>query len=423
MKNFNLDEWIDWQCKLHSTNMDFNLSRIKKVANRLNIHKTKSKIFTVAGTNGKGSTVSILESILIESGYNVGSYTSPHLLEFNERIKINNVSVDTNEICSAFETIEECRDDITLTFFEFSTLAAFIIFNNTELDIIILEVGLGGRFDAVNIINPDVSIITSIGLDHTAILGNDPEKIAYEKSGIMRKDKPVIVGYPEIHESIKRHSTNIGSKLNVINKQFSKEIKFNDRWIFSNSDGIKIDCENPGIKGDIQIDNAATALQAIHCCEGIKLKKDKAIKGLKKAKILGRFQILDSTPKIILDVAHNDQSINMLLKNLKKYYPKNKFHAVFSVLKDKNIDDMLNLLKGVFESWHISHSDNERALNVNDLRKNKFFISEKPSVYDNIEDAHNGAIKHMKNKNDIVVVFGSSYTVAPILNSEYRKNE
>ena len=184
MKNFNLDEWIDWQCKLHSTNMDFNLSRIKKVADRLNIHKTKSKIFTVAGTNGKGSTVSILESILIESGYNVGSYTSPHLLEFNERIKINNVSVDTNEICSAFETIEECRDDITLTFFEFSTLAAFIIFNNTELDIIILEVGLGGRFDAVNIINPDVSIITSIGLDHTEILGNDPEKIAYEKSGI-----------------------------------------------------------------------------------------------------------------------------------------------------------------------------------------------------------------------------------------------
>lgn len=423
MKNFNLDEWIDWQCKLHSTNMDFNLSRIKKVASRLNINKIRSKVFTIAGTNGKGSTVSILESVLIELGYKVGSYTSPHLLEFNERIKVNNVPADTNEICSAFETIEEYRDNITLTFFEFSTLAAFIIFNKLKLDVIILEVGLGGRFDAVNIIDPDVSIITNIGLDHTAILGNDLEKIAYEKSGIMRKDKPVIVGYPNIHESIKKQSINIGSKLNIINKQFSKEIISNKTWIFSNSDGIKIECENIGIKGNIQIDNAATALQAIHCCKGIKLNEDKVANGLKKAKILGRFQILDSKPKTILDIAHNEQSINMLVDNLKRYYPKNKLHAVFSVLKDKNIDDILSLLHGVFESWHISHSDNERALDVSELRKNKFFVLEKPSVYDNIEDAYIGATKNIKSKDDIVVVFGSSYTVAPILNNEYRKHE
>ena len=423
MKNFNLDEWIDWQCKLHSTNMDFNLSRIKKVASRLNINKTKSKVFTIAGTNGKGSTVSILESVLIESGYKVGSYTSPHLLEFNERIKINNIPTDTNEICDAFETIEEYRDDITLTFFEFSTLAAFIIFNKMELDVIILEVGLGGRFDAVNIIDPDVSIITNIGLDHTAILGNDLEKIAYEKSGIMRKDKPIIVGYSKIHESIKKQSINIGSKLNIINKQFSKEIKSDDKWIFSNSDGVKIECENPGIKGNIQINNAATAIQAIHCCKGIKLNEDKVVNGLKKAKILGRFQILDSKPKIILDIAHNEQSISMLVNNLKRYYPNNKFHAVFSVLRDKKIDDILNLLRDIFESWHISHSDNERALNVNELRKNKFFISEKPNVYDNIEDAYIGATKNIKSKDDIIVVFGSSYTVAPILNNKYRQNE
>ena len=195
MKNFTLDEWIEWQCKLHSTNMDFNLSRIKDVAGRLSVNKTKSKVFTVAGTNGKGSTVAILESILIESGYSVGSYTSPHLLEFNERIKVNKVPSSTKEICEAFEIIEEYRKDITLTYFEFSTLAAFIIFSKKKLDVLILEVGLGGRLDAVNIIDSDVSIITNIGLDHTAILGNDIEKIALEKSGVMRKNKLIFSHY------------------------------------------------------------------------------------------------------------------------------------------------------------------------------------------------------------------------------------
>ena len=161
MKNFTLDQWIEWQCNLHPTNMDFNLSRMKEVAEQLNIFPIKPKVFTVAGTNGKGSTVAILESILVESGYNVGSYTSPHLLDFNERIKINKINSSTKEICKAFEKIEKIRKDITLTFFEFSTLAAFIIFSEKDLDVLVLEVGLGGRLDAVNIIEPDVSIITN----------------------------------------------------------------------------------------------------------------------------------------------------------------------------------------------------------------------------------------------------------------------
>ena len=158
MKNFTLEEWIDWQCKLHPTNMDFNLSRVIEVAKKLKIDQPIPKVITVAGTNGKGSTVSILESILYELDYKVGSYTSPHLLNFNERIKIDKVPVKTNSICDAFESIEETRGNITLTYFEFSTLAALIIFSKSNLDVIILEVGLGGRLDAVNIINPDISI-------------------------------------------------------------------------------------------------------------------------------------------------------------------------------------------------------------------------------------------------------------------------
>lgn len=418
MKNFTLDEWIEWQCKLHSTNMDFNLSRIREVAARLNISKTQSKVFTVAGTNGKGSTVAILESILIESGYSVGSYTSPHLLEFNERIKVNKNPANTNEICDAFEIIEESRKDITLTYFEFSTLAAFIVFSQKKLDVIILEVGLGGRLDAVNIIDSDVSIITNIGLDHTAILGNNLEKIAFEKSGVMRKNKPTIVGYHEVHKSVLKYSKDIESNLSIINKQFSCTKKSNKKWLFSNSDGVKIECENPGIKGDIQINNAATAIQAIHCCEGIQLKEDSLHDGLIKSEILGRFQILNSSPTTVLDIAHNEQSINILLDNINKYYPENNLHAVFSVLKDKNIDEMLSLLEGVFKSWHIAQSDNERALDVNELRKKRFFILEKPSVYDSIEYAYKGALEKSNKEEDIIIVFGSSYTVAPILNNK-----
>jgi len=193
--------------------MDFNLSRIKNVAKKLNIKKSSAKIFTVAGTNGKGSTVAILESLLIESGYSVGSYTSPHILEFNERIKINKLHSETDDICKVFEDIEKCRGDITLTFFEFSTLAAFLLFQKKDLDIIILEVGLGGRLDAVNIFDPDVSIITNIGLDHTEILGNDLEKIAYEKSGIMRPNKPTVIGYQNPQNSLLQYSNEIGSVL------------------------------------------------------------------------------------------------------------------------------------------------------------------------------------------------------------------
>ena len=403
--------------------MDFNLSRINEVAKKLNIHKTKSKIFTVAGTNGKGSTVAILESILIESGYNVGSYTSPHLLEFNERIKINKTPASTEEICEAFEVIEKSREDITLTFFEFSTLAALIVFSRKKLDVIILEVGLGGRLDAVNIIDPDISIITSIGLDHTAILGNDLEKIAYEKSGIMRKGRPVIIGYRNIHNSILKYSQDIKSHLNIIDKDFFYEENSKKKWIFSNRDGLKIECKNPSMKGDIQINNAATAIQAIHCCEDIILDKNRLDIGLEKAEIIGRFQILKTIPVAVLDIAHNEPSVEKLIVNLKKYYPNSNFHAVFSVLKDKDVDKILNLLKGFFKSWHISNSKNERALNVNELKKNDFFITENLFAYDSIEKAYDRAIEFIDNKQDIIVVFGSSYTIAPILQREYKKNE
>ena len=415
MKNFTLEEWIDWQCKLHPTNMDFNLSRVIEVAKKLKIDQPIPKVITVAGTNGKGSTVSILESILYESDYKVGSYTSPHLLNFNERIKIDKVPVKTDSICDAFESIEETRGNVTLTYFEFSTLAALIIFSKSNLDVIILEVGLGGRLDAVNIINPDISIITNIGLDHTDILGDDIEQIAYEKAGVMRKNKSTVIGYKNVHNSILAEGENINSKISKIDEHYHAEVRDDDSWVFKNSDGIKINCEHPGIKGDIQIKNAAAAIQAIHLCDGLELNEKKVLIGLKNAKIIGRFQIFETKPTVILDVAHNPQSIDILKDNLKKYFPNKKFHAVFGVLKDKDVDEILIKLKGVFDSWHISESTNERALRITELKDKKFFTLEKPSIYDNINNAFDGAIENIKKEDEIIVVFGSSYTVAPIL--------
>lgn len=395
--------------------MDFNLSRIKNVAKKLNIKKSSAKIFTVAGTNGKGSTVAILESLLIESGYSVGSYTSPHILEFNERIKINKLHSETDDICKVFEDIEKCRGDITLTFFEFSTLAAFLLFQKKDLDIIILEVGLGGRLDAVNIFDPDVSIITNIGLDHTEILGNDLEKIAYEKSGIMRPNKPTVIGYQNPQNSLLQYSNEIGSVLYILGKDYNFDLKDNEKWQFNNSSGINLEHSNPGIKGKIQINNAATALQAIYCCEGISLNRAKIDDGLKNSKIFGRFQIIEDGHITILDIAHNTQSLGILFNNLKKYFPDRNYHAVFSVLKDKDINGMLELSKNIFKSWHISSNESDRALELESLRNNTFFKSENPKVYNNIFEAYNGANRQAENKNDITVVFGSSHTVAPIL--------
>ena len=181
-------------------------------------------------------------------------------------------------------------------------------------------------------------------------------------------------------------------------------------------ENIKLKYKNPGLNGVIQINNAATAIQAIHCCKKISLDKEKTNIGLSKAQILGRFQVENTSPLTILDMAHNEQSIEMLIENLENYYPENNFHAVFAILKDKDVNKILNMLRGRFKSWHISNSNNERALHVNKLKKNDFFILEKPNVYDSIENAYYGAKKSTVNKNDIIVVFGSSYTISPIIN-------
>ena len=192
--------------------MDFSLHRIKEVAEKLKIINREEVIITVAGTNGKGSTVAFLESILVEHGYKVGSYTSPHVIKYNERIKINKEPVTDEEICQAFDEIDKIRKDTSLTYFEFATLASLLIFKKNKIDVVILEVGLGGRLDAVNIIDPNISVITNIGMDHEDILGNDLESIAYEKAGVMRKNKSTVIGYRNVHNSILAEGENINSK-------------------------------------------------------------------------------------------------------------------------------------------------------------------------------------------------------------------
>ena len=215
--------------------MDFSLHRIKDVAEKLKIINREEVIITVAGTNGKGSTVAFLESILVEHGYKVGSYTSPHVIKYNERIKINKEPVTDEEICQAFDEIDKIRKDTSLTYFEFATLASLLIFKKNKIDVVILEVGLGGRFDAVNIIDPNISVITNIGMDHEDILGNDLESIAYEKAGIMRQSGVTVVGFSDAQISIINRSLELENKLFTYKSDYWFEQKSN-HWLFNNND-------------------------------------------------------------------------------------------------------------------------------------------------------------------------------------------
>ena len=422
MKQFSLDSWIDWQCKLHKSDMDFNLDRITKIADKLDLIKNKNIVFTVAGTNGKGSTVSMLESILYEHGYNIGSYTSPHIIKYNERIKINKKPVSDEEICDAFQKIDNIRGDISLTFFEFGTLASLLIFKRYNLDAIILEVGLGGKKDAVNIIDPTISVITNIGYDHMDILGSDLEQIAEEKSGIMRPSGVTVIGFENPQISIRNKSNELDNKLSVFGENYWIEEENEDYWYFHNKEGRTIKCLYPSLKGDIQLNNAATAIQAIMSCREFIVDEKIVSRAIRKASIIGRFEIIFDKNQVIFDIAHNEQSSRNLLKNIQRYYPNNNFHAVFSVVKDKDIDGILTPLKDIFTSWHIAKINNERGLPLDKIKNNNFFIYEKTFTYDNINEAYTGAKEYISNEDDIIIVFGSCYVVSLIMENLEKNN-
>lgn len=421
-----LEEWLMYIDHIHEKNIDMDLSRIQIVFNKSNINLENIIKITVGGTNGKGSICALLESILIYSGYNVGVYSSPHIIKFNERIRINKKEIDDDCLKKCFLEIESLRENISLTYFEFTTLAALYYFSNYKmLDIIILEVGLGGRLDAVNIIDPDCSIISNVDLDHIKFLGNTREKIGFEKAHIFRTHRPAICGDPKPPDSLINYANNISANLFKAGIDFTYIINNDNTWTYIDHD-IQIKyLPKPNIFGDNQISNASIVLASIESMHRYLYVDRKSIEnGLKNVYLPCRFDIIKNKSTIILDVAHNGHAASILAKNLMKMDRKyDKTYAVFGILNDKDIDSVISNLINIVDIWYCVTLDGSRGLSSRDLANSvyKHVYCEslkKVDIYsfDRPEIAFENALKS-SSENDRILVFGSFLTVSPILSN------
>ena len=383
-----LDEWLNWQENLHTQEIDLGLERIQKVYQKLFPDGVPFQVITVAGTNGKGSTIAFIDSIYQQSDFKVGAFTSPHLIKYNERFSVNGEMASDESICQAFDTIEALRGETSLTYFEFSTLAALVIFAHEKVDVVVLEVGLGGRLDSVNIVDPNVSIITNIAIDHTDYLGDTREAIGFEKAGIMRSDTPCICGDQNPPTSLQNHADNIGALLTFVNQPYLGKIS---------------------LQGEHQQYNAALAIEVVNQLQSLfPINQNQLSQGLEKANILARFQVkMVNNKTIVLDVAHNEAAIKSLAETLKS--KKVPTLAIFSALKDKNIKLMINAIESCIDEWLIVPLSVNRAIKIQDLVE-KFSLSSKITTCKDMESAIHQALNTQQYQR--VVIFGSFHTVA-----------
>ena len=383
-----LDEWLSWQEQLMEETILLGLDRVQKVYQRLFPDGVPFFAITVGGTNGKGSTIAFIDSIYRGSKYKVGCSTSPHLINYNERYAIDGEIVNDELIIKAFEAIEKKRQGISLTYFEFSTLAALIIFSEADVDIALLEVGLGGRLDAINVVNSDVSVITNVAIDHTEYLGDTRESIGIEKAGIMRTSKPCICGDQDPPDSLLTYAKKIDTPLTLVKEKYEDEI---------------------GLEGEHQKLNAAVAIKVAEAIsDEFPVSKDMIKSGIKQAQIVARFEkITVGNKTVILDVAHNPAAVKTLIKTLSELPMETV--AIFSALADKNIDDMISLAAVHIKHWFLVPLSSERSIQIETL-EGKFGDSQKTTVCTSMASAIEQALA--LNEIQRVVVFGSFYTVA-----------
>ena len=383
-----LDEWLTWQETLMEETIVLGLDRVKIVYDKLFPNGVPFKVITIGGTNGKGSTIAFIDSIYEQSKYKIGRSTSPHILKYNERFAIDGKEVSDTSIISAFELIEQKRDDITLTYFEFSTLATLIIFAEARVDLALLEVGLGGRLDSVNVVDCNVSIITNIAIDHIEYLGDTREAIGHEKAGIMRNSIHCICGDQDPPLSLLNYAKEIDAPLTLIKEGYQGEI---------------------GLEGAHQRINASVAIKAIEKLNYLfPITNNMIVEGIKEAQIAARFQkIIIGDKTVILDVAHNPAAVETLVSTLLESPIETV--AIFSALADKNIDDMIKLSSNSIKQWFLVPLSSERSIQL-DALNDKFADSQTTTVCTNMKSAINETLglKNIKR----IVIFGSFYTIA-----------
>jgi len=363
-----LQGWLHWQETLHPKAIELGLERVAAVWSRLQPDPVAFPVITIAGTNGKGSCAAMLESIYRAAGYHTACYTSPHLLRYNERIRLNGQEIRDAALCAACERVDRARGAATLTYFEFGTLAALDLFVRAQPDVAILEVGLGGRLDAVNILDPDVAVVTTIGLDHTAWLGDTLDQIAAEKAGILRPHRPAVVGHRAPSGALLERSETLGCDLFVLGRDFDWEDE-GPTWRWSGPESVWTGLPVPALHGIFQRDNAATVLMTV---AGLNPRLPVAIPhlglGLQRARLPGRFQIVPGAVTWLLDVAHNGQAAATLAANLHAFDCPGRVHAVFGVLQDKDVRAIAEPLAGQVDAWYLGHSADPRALPAIELR-------------------------------------------------------
>ncbi|MFC6168706.1 bifunctional tetrahydrofolate synthase/dihydrofolate synthase [Acinetobacter terrestris] len=409
-----LNTWLDYWSHVHVTGIDLGLERVIPVAEKLGVTRPQAKVLTVAGTNGKGSTTTTLAAILNAQGYKVGLYQSPHIYRFNERVKLSGIEVDDQTLVDAFVQVDQARRDcdLTLSFFEATTLAAFVIFKTKQCDVWVLEVGLGGRLDVVNVIDPDVAVITNIGLDHTDWLGDTIEKIAFEKAGIIRPNIPVIfAGIQTLPQAIQNKVNECNATLYVADRDYFYQ--YNDdgqSWMFASS-GTTLKLPT----GTLALENISTAVAAI-LVSGLTVTQEAMVQGIGQARLQGRFEIRQIQGKtVIFDAGHNPHGVEFLLNQLRKFLEYNKQYteviSVFSMLADKDINSVAELLKDTVLIWKIAPLTVPRAAKIEQL--DEALQGETVQHFESVQLAFKSALNETKN-NQLILVCGSFHTLEAV---------
>jgi dihydrofolate synthase / folylpolyglutamate synthase len=410
-----LPGWLEYVERLHPKTIALGLERMRVVLDRLAVPEF-CPIFTVAGTNGKGSTCAMLEACLRAAGYRVGCYTSPHLVRYNERVRVDGRETDDASLVEAFREVEAARGDVPLTYFEFGTAAAWLVFARAAPDALVLEIGLGGRLDAVNAFEPDCGILTSVALDHLDYLGDTVDRIGWEKAHIFRPAKPAIVGDPNPPQSVLDHAREIGADLQVIGRDF-RYVADGLQWRYVGRGGTRAGLASPALRGAIQLSNAACAVAALDSLrERLPVGAQDIRNGLATVELPGRFQVLPGRPTVILDVAHNPQAAAVLGENLAAMGPFRRTLAVIGMLRDKDIAEVCRRLRGRIDSWYVATLDNPRGATAEEVEhaivgsgaggELRRFASPREAFVAAQGDAGDG---------DRIVAFGSFYTVAEVM--------
>ncbi|MFL9610634.1 bifunctional tetrahydrofolate synthase/dihydrofolate synthase [Methylobacillus sp. Pita2] len=409
-----LADWLAYIEALHPASIEMGLERVELVRQRLGLHP-QFPIVIVAGTNGKGSTCAMLESIYQAAGYKVGCYTSPHFVRYNERVRIGGIEAEDAVLVEAFEAIEQARHETALTYFEFGTLAAVWSMVKANVDVAILEVGLGGRLDAVNVFSPVCSIVTSVDLDHMDFLGNDRECIGREKAGVFRSGIPAICGDVRPPLSLQAHAAEIGADLLLIGREFRFQPQATG-WLYRSPTHEYL-LPLPALAGEFQLNNAACVVNAVDALrEILPATPEHMRQGLQSVALNGRFQLCRQQPQVILDVAHNPHAAWALASNLAQHPVAGRTLAVFSMLADKDIPGVVRAVAPHIDAWHIAKVAHGRGAGAAQLRECVLAqaASSPVSIHADVSTAYRQACNDA-GENDRIIVFGSFFTVADIM--------